>query len=116
LPTGETENLQQPPQQPFTASIPSIIEKPVLEQQQTTNLTIKTLNEISFPNIPKAESTQDHLSSCYESLSDDSDDEREKKQNQKQQQKQERQQKNNGDDGMEGKKILILNNLYGKKV
>uniref|UniRef100_A0A915LXU5 SANT domain-containing protein n=1 Tax=Meloidogyne javanica TaxID=6303 RepID=A0A915LXU5_MELJA len=98
LPTGETENLQQPPQQPFTASIPSIIEKPVLEQQQTTNLTIKTLNEISFPNIPKAESTQDHLSSCYESLSDDSDDEREKKQNQKQQQKQERQQKNNGDD------------------
>uniref|UniRef100_A0A914N799 SANT domain-containing protein n=1 Tax=Meloidogyne incognita TaxID=6306 RepID=A0A914N799_MELIC len=107
LPTGETENLQQPPQQPFTASIPSIIEKPVLEQQQTTNLTIKTLNEISFPNIPKAESTQDHLSSCYESLSDDSDDEREKKQNQKQQQKQERQQKNNGDDGMEVSKNPI---------
>uniref|UniRef100_A0A915NKG6 SANT domain-containing protein n=1 Tax=Meloidogyne floridensis TaxID=298350 RepID=A0A915NKG6_9BILA len=106
LPTGETENLQQQPQ-PFTASIPSIIEKPVLEQQQTTNLTIKALNEISFPNIPKAESTQDHLSSCYESLSDDSDDEREKKQNQKQQQKQERQQKNNGDDGMEVSKNPI---------
>ncbi|CAK5076868.1 unnamed protein product [Meloidogyne enterolobii] len=110
LPTGETENLQQQqqlPQQPFTASIPSIIEKPVLEQQQTANLTIKTLNEISFPNIPKAESTQDHLSSCYESLSDDSDDEREKKQNQKQQQKQERQQKNNQDDGMEASKNPI---------
>uniref|UniRef100_A0A1I8BWJ4 SANT domain-containing protein n=1 Tax=Meloidogyne hapla TaxID=6305 RepID=A0A1I8BWJ4_MELHA len=105
LPTsGENEHLTPLPQ-PSTSI--SIIEKPVLEQQTTLNLITKTSSEPSFQEVPKAESTQDHFSSCYESLSDDSGDEREQKQNQKQRQKQQRQQKNNEDNGVEASKNPI---------
>ena len=66
-------------------------------EQQNSNLTTTPTSETSLPppEVIKAESAQDHLSSCYESLSDDSGDERE--QNQKQRQKQQQQQKHEGE-------------------